>query len=167
MDSNGEIIVNGGILVAVGMSEMAESPSDNSAQNSVSATFDDTCDGGTLVTLSDNSGNEIISFSPAKKFDNIVISSPDIKTGTAYTFYTGGTSSANENYGLYENGGYNNDGTESGNFTAENVVSYVGKQSMMGGGFGGRDGGMHEPPQNQDGMPEMPDMDKKDFRHHQ
>lgn len=167
LDSNGEIIVNGGILVAVGMSEMAESPSDTSAQNSVSATFDDTCDGGTLVTLSDNSGNEIISFSPAKKFDNIVISSPDIKTGTAYTFYTGGTSSANENYGLYENGGYNNDGTESGNFTAENVVSYVGKQSMMGGGFGGRDGGMHEPPQNQDGMPEMPERDGKDFRHHQ
>ena len=164
LDSNGEIIVNGGIVVAAGMSAMAESPVDASAQNSVSATFDNSYDGGTLVTLSDDSGNEIISFSPAKKFDNIVISSSDIKTGTAYTFYTGGTSSANENYGLYENGGYNNDGTESGTFTAESVVSYVGKQSMMGGGFGG---GMHEPPQNQDGMPEMPDMDKKDFRHHQ
>lgn len=164
LDSNGEIIVNGGIVVAAGMSAMAESPVDTSAQNSVSATFGNSYDGGTLVTLSDDSGNEIISFSPAKKFDNIVISSSDIKTGTAYTFYTGGTSSANENYGLYENGGYNNDGTESGTFTAESVVSYVGKQSMMGGGFGG---GMHEPPQNQDGMPEMPDMDKKDFRHHQ
>lgn len=167
LDSNGEIVVNGGTVVAVGMSEMAESPADGSSQNSVSATFDNSSDGGTLVTLSDDSGNEIISFSPAKKFDNIVISSPDIKTGTAYTFYTGGTSSANETYGLYENGGYNNDGTESGSFTVESVVSYVGKQSVMGGGFGGRGGGMHEPPQNQDGMPEMPDMDKKDFRHRQ
>lgn len=162
LDSNGEILISGGTVVAVGMSGMAESPSENSTQNSVSATFDSTFDGGTLITLSDDSGNEIISFAPAKSFDNIVISTPDIKTGTAYTFYTGGTSSKSEAHGLYENGGYNNDGTESGNFTAESVVSYVGKQSMMGGGFGGggmhmhgNDDGTHERP---DDMPEPPDM---------
>ncbi|MDE5558067.1 MAG: hypothetical protein K2J32_10340, partial [Ruminococcus sp.] len=163
LDSNGEIIVSGGTLVAVGMSQMAESPSENSTQNSVSATFDNTFEGGTLVTLLDSSGNEIISFAPAKSFDNIVISTPDIKTGTAYTFYTGGTSSKSEAHGLYENGGYNNDGTESGNFTAESYVSYVGRQSMMGGGFGGgggmhmhgNDDGTHERP---DDMPEHPDM---------
>ncbi|MDE6426632.1 MAG: carbohydrate-binding domain-containing protein [Ruminococcus sp.] len=169
LDSNGEIIVSGGTLVAVGMSQMAESPSENSTQNSVSATFDNTFEGGTLVTLLDSSGNEIISFAPAKSFDNIVISTPDIHTGTAYTFYTGGTTSSSEVHGLYENGGYNNDGTESGNFTAESYVSYVGKQSMMGGGFGGggmhmhgNDDGTHERP---DDMPEPPDMNGgHDFR---
>lgn len=166
LDSNGEIIVTGGIVLAAGMSEMAEYPSESSAQNCVSATFDSTFDGGTLVTLSDDSGNEIISFSPTKKFDNIVISSSGIKTGVTYTFYTGGTSSASENNGLYEIDGYNNDGTESGSFTVENVVSFVGTQSMMGGGgFGG--GRMHEPPQDENGMPEMPDRNGKDFRHHQ
>ncbi|MDE5770747.1 MAG: carbohydrate-binding domain-containing protein [Ruminococcus sp.] len=167
LDSNGEIIVTGGIVVAAGMSGMAEYPSESSAQNSVSATFDNTFDGGTLVTLSDDSGNEIISFSPTKKFDNIVISSPDIKRGVTYTFYTGGTSSAEEQHGLYVNGGYNNDGTESGSFTAESAVSFVGTQSMMGGGFGGGRGGMHEPPQDENGMHEMPDRNGKDFRHHQ
>ncbi|MDE6102223.1 MAG: carbohydrate-binding domain-containing protein, partial [Ruminococcus sp.] len=169
LDSNGEIIVTGGIVVAAGMSEMAEYPSESSAQNCVSATFDSTFDGGTLVTLSDDSGNEIISFSPTKKFDNIVISSSGIKTGVTYTFYTGGTSSASENNGFYEIGGYNNDGTESGSFTAENVVSFVGTQSMMGGGGfgGGNRGGMHEPPQDENGMSEMPDRNGKDFRHHQ
>ncbi len=169
LDSNGEIIVTGGTLVAAGMSEMAEYPSGTSSQNCVSATFDSTFDGRTLVTLSDDSGNEIISFSPTKKFDNIVISSSGIKTGVTYTFYTGGTSSASENNGLYEIGGYNNDGTESGSFTAENVVSFVGTQSMIGGGGfgGGNRGGMHEPPQDENGMPEMPDRNGKDFRHHQ
>lgn len=160
LDSNGEIVVTGGTLVAVGMSGMAESPSEDSTQNAVSATFDNTLKCGTLVTLLDSSGNEIISFKPAKSFDNIVISTPDIKTGTAYTFYTGGTSSKSEAHGLYENGGYNNDGTESGNFTAESVVSYVGRQSMMGGGFGR--GGMHERP---DDMPEPPDINGgRDFK---
>lgn len=149
LDSNGEINVNGGVLVAAGMSAMAESPADTSEQNSVSATFDTTLNGGTLVTLSDNDGNEIISFAPEKSFDNIVISSPDIQTGMTYTFYTGGTSSADQKYGLYENGGYNSDGTESGSFTADSVTSYVGKQT---GGFGR---GMKQPP---DGMP-----DRKDF----
>lgn len=168
LDSNGEIIVNGGVLLAAGMSGMAECPSDSSSQNCVSATFDNTYSGGTLITLSDDSGNEIISFSPQKSFDNIVISSPDIKNGVTYTLYTEGSSSSEEQYGLYVNGGYNNDGTESGSFTVESVVSYVGKQSMMGGGFGGGDRGeMREPPTDENGMPEMPDRDGKDFRHDQ
>ncbi|MBD5159609.1 MAG: carbohydrate-binding domain-containing protein [Ruminococcus sp.] len=157
LDSNDEIIVSGGTLVAVGMSGMAESPSESSTQNTVSVTFDSTFDGGTLVTLLDDSGNEIISYKPAKSFDNIVISTPDIKTGTAYTFYTGGTSSESEVHGLYVTGGYNNDGTEAGNFTVESSVSYVGRQSGMGGGFGGG-GGMHMHGERPDDMPEPPDM---------
>ncbi|MDE6670667.1 MAG: carbohydrate-binding domain-containing protein [Ruminococcus sp.] len=158
LDSNGEIIVSGGTLVAVGMSGMAESPSEKSTQNSVSATFDSTFDGGTLVTLLDDSGNEILSYQPAKSFDNIVISSPDIKTGTTYTFYIGGTSfNGDSGHGLYDTGGYNNDGTEAGSFTAESNVSYVGRQSGMGGGFGGG-GGMHMHGERPDDMPEPPDM---------
>ncbi|MDE6834481.1 MAG: carbohydrate-binding domain-containing protein [Ruminococcus sp.] len=156
LDSNGEIIISGGTLVAVGMSGMAESPSEKSTQNAVFATFDSTFDAGTLITLLDDSGNEIISYEPAKSFDNIVISSPDMKTGQTYTFYTGGTTSASEVHGLYETGGYNNDGTEAGNFTVESSVSYVGKQSGMGGGFGG--GGMHMHGERPDDMPDPPDM---------
>lgn len=152
LDTNGEITVTGGTIVAAGMSGMAECPTDTSTQNSISATFDSTYEGGTLITLTDDSGNEIISFAPEKSFDNIIISSPEIKTGTTYTFYTGGTSSASERYGLYENGSYNNDGTESGNVTIENVISYIGSQSMMGN-FGG---GMKQP--------DMSDMQDKKHR---
>ena len=155
LDSNGEIIVTGGVLLASGMSGMAESPSENSSQNCVSATFDSTYESGTLVTLSDDSGNEVISFAPQKSFDNVIISSPDIKIGTSYKLYTGGSSSSSEQHGFYENGGYNNDGTEAGAFTAESSVSLVGTQSAMGGGFG-HGGGMKQPPQDGNGVPEMP-----------
>lgn len=153
LDSNGEIIVNGGTLIAAGMSQMAESPSDNSGQNSISVTFDSILDGGTLVTLSDSDGNEILSFAPEKSFDNIIISSPDIKTDMTYTLYTGGTSSADQKYGLYQKGCYNSDGTESGSFTVNNVTSYVGKQQA--GGFGR---GKKQPPDNMPG--------RKDFGQH-
>ena len=145
LDGNSSINVSGGLLIAAGSSGMAEYPDDTSTQNCVSYTFDSALEGGTLVTLLDSSGNEILSFAPGKQFVNIVISSPDIKSGETYTFYTGGSSSSSETYGLYENGGYKNDGTKAESFTADNVVTTIGTQSAMGGGMmngGGRGGNM-------------------------
>ena len=143
LDSNGSITVTGGLLIAAGMSGMAEYPGSGSTQNSVSATFTETFEGGTLITLTDESGKEIFSFAPSKTFNNIIISSPEIKTGSTYKIYTGGSSSAKaDSFGYYAAGGYKNDGTEAGSFTAENVTSFIGTQSMMGGGFGGHGGGM-------------------------
>lgn len=139
LDGNSSITVSGGLLIAAGSSGMAEYPDDTSTQNCVSYTFDSTLEGGTLVTLLDSSGNEILSFAPEKQFSNIVISSPDIKSGETYTFFTGGSSSAKETYGLYENGGYKNDGTEAESFTADSIVSTIGTQSTMGGGMMGGD----------------------------
>lgn len=174
LDGNSDIIVTGGLIIAAGSSQMAEAPAESSSQNSVSATFSQSFSGGTLITLADSSGNEILSFAPAKTFQNIVISSSEIKKDETYTFYTGGTSSADETYGLYEKGGYNNDGEENESFTAENVTSYIGSQGMTSGGMHG--GGKHpdmqegfgdgnppempdglEPPTGSDGQPEFPD----------
>lgn len=174
LDGNSDIIVTGGLIIAAGSSQMAEAPAESSSQNSVSATFSQSFSGGTLITLADSSGNEILSFAPAKTFQNIVISSSEIKKDETYTFYTGGTSSADETYGLYEKGEYNNDGEENESFTVENVTSYIGSQGMTSGGMHG--GGKHpdmqegfgddnppempdglEPPTGSDGQPEFPD----------
>lgn len=145
LDSNSGIVVTGGTIIASGSSGMAEAPDSSSTQNSVSATFDSTVSAGTLVTLTDDSGNEIVSFTSVKDFNNVVISSADLNTGSSYTFYTGGsTSGSADKYGIYSTG-YKGDGTESGSFTANDKISYIGKQSMMGGGFGGRGGGMGSP----------------------
>lgn len=145
LDSNGKISVSGGLLVAAGSSGMAESPDSSSSQNSVSANFGQELSGGTLVTLTDSNGNEVLSFAPSKRYSHIVISSPDIKTGEKYILYTGGTSSSKNTNGLYETGGYKNDGTEAGSFTAESSVSFIGQQSGFGGGFGGHGGGGKRP----------------------
>ena len=154
LDSNGEITVTGGTVIAAGNSAMAEAPSEKSEQNSVSATFDSNFKGGTLVTLTDSDGKELLSFAPAKSFNNIVISTPDLVKGETYKFYTNGTSSAEQNYGLYKTGGYKGDGDESGSFTVESAVSYVGERSGFGGGknFGGR-----EMPTGENGEFTMPD----------
>ena len=137
LDGNAGITVNGGLLIAAGSSGMAECPDTSSGQHSVSVTLDSTQAAGTLVTLCDGSGNEILSFAPSKTFNNVIISSPDIKDGETYTIYTGGTSSSEGEHGL-STGGYNGDGSEAGSFTADDMISFIGSQGMMnGGGFGG------------------------------
>lgn len=159
LDGNNGITVTGGTLIASGASGMTEAPDKNSTQNSVSATFDSTISPGTLVTLTDDNGKEIISFTSVKTFNNVVISSADLSTGATYTFYTGGSSDGSaDSYGVYSSG-YKNDGTEAGSFTVTDVVSYVGQKSMMGGGRGGmgRNGGGFQMPTDENGNVMTPD----------
>ncbi|MDE5853603.1 MAG: carbohydrate-binding domain-containing protein [Ruminococcus sp.] len=143
LDSNNKITVTGGMLIAAGSSQMAEYPNNSSTQYVVSSTFDSIQQAGTVVKLIDENRNEIINFTSAKTFDNIIISSPDILKDKTYTFYL-------------------ND-TESESFTTNEIITTVGKQSTMGGGFGrgGRgDRGDFQPTTNENGEFEMP---KKNF----
>ena len=137
LDGNGKMLVNGGVLIAAGSSGMAETPSEKSAQYCVSAGIGSTQQAGTLVTLIGENG-DILSFAPSKTFDHIVISTPEIEQGGTYSIEIGGSSSAENIYGLYKKGAYDEKGTAVGSFTAENVVSYVGERSAMGGFGGGR-----------------------------
>ena len=152
LDADGEIIVTGGLIIAVGSSQMAEYPGDSSTQYSVSATFDSLQKASTNIKLIDEGDNEIINFTSAKSFDNIVISSPDIIKDKTYTFYL--------------------DDTESESFTASDIISFVGKQSMMGGGVShgrqgnrGMDGSMgdFQPTTNENGEIEIPNKNDKNF----
>lgn len=140
LDSNGEITVTGGLLIAAGSSGMAEAPGSGSSQYTVSVAFDSSYSGGTLVTLLGSDGEEILSYAPSKTFSHIVISSPGLEKGGTYTLCTGGSSGSAKEYGLYESGGYKNDGDKAESFTADSVVTYVGEQSMMGGGGMGKGG---------------------------
>lgn len=160
LDGNNEIVVTGGTVIAAGSSGMAEAPGKSSSQYSVSANLGNELEAGTIVTLTDESGKEIISYAPSKKFSHIVISCSEIKSGKTYKLMTGGSSSAKSENGLYKAGGYKNDGEECGSFTADDITSYIGSQGM-GGGFGGGHHGMggkpdgFEPPTNENGEPDM------------
>lgn len=90
LDYNNYFTVTGGYLVVAGSSGMAQNISDSSTQcGALMAVSGGTA--GTPVTVADADGNVIISFTPAKSYNVLNISTPDMKTGTTYTIYQNGT----------------------------------------------------------------------------
>lgn len=76
--------INGGTVVAVGSSGMAEDVSSDSKQQVAFVKLDSQADAGD-VTLKDADGNEIISYTAQKKYDCVIISTADLKAGQIYT----------------------------------------------------------------------------------
>ena len=134
LDYDGKFEISGGLLIAAGSSGMAQSPSDTSKQNSINVF--NSVSANTLLHIEDESGNELITFSPSKSVSSIVISSANIKTGTNYKIYTGGESTGTVTDGLYSEGSYSG-GTEGDSFTVSSTVTNVGASA---GGFGGPGG---------------------------
>lgn len=87
LDYDGEFRISGGSLIAIGSAGMAQSPSTESTQCSVSITLDSTVDANKEVSLKDKDGNVIISFITKKQAQNIIISSPEIKHVSNYELY--------------------------------------------------------------------------------
>ena len=107
--------INGGILVAAGSIGMATAPTSGSTQYSVNAAFSTTYNGGTKVTVKDSSGNEVLTYTPAKNFQSFVFSTDKLKSGETYTIYAGDT--------------------QEGTFTVSDITTTVGNVSSgMGGG---------------------------------
>lgn len=84
-------IVNGGTLVAVGSSGMAEEFDAESTQGFVLVRLDQTAEEGSLVTLTDESGKELISYTAAKTFNCVEISCAELIEGQTYTLTVGET----------------------------------------------------------------------------
>ena len=121
--------VTGGLLVAAGMSEMAEnfSVADQGTIliNSSSTSSKDT------VTLTDSDGNTLVSWTPDKTYNSVLITCPEIKQGETYTIACGDTTAE---------------------VTMDELIYGDGKGQMGMGGFnfgGGRGGGMKDPGGNQ------------------
>ncbi|HWO53754.1 MAG TPA: carbohydrate-binding domain-containing protein [Paenibacillus cookii] len=138
LDYDGTFEQSGGLLVAAGSAGMAQAPSESSSQLSVLMTFPGTVKAGTLVTLADGKGTPVLSFAPAKDIQSIVISTPDLKSGNTYAFYTGGQSSGTAKDGLYAQGKLTG-GTKIVSFKLGEAVTYVNESGVTtgGGGFGG------------------------------
>jgi hypothetical protein len=93
LDYNGTAEITGGILVAAGSAGMAQAPGMSSSQNSLLVYYTSAQAAGTLVNLSDEDGNSILTFSPSKTYQSIVISLPELKQEQTYTLSSGGSSS--------------------------------------------------------------------------
>ncbi|QWW19519.1 carbohydrate-binding domain-containing protein [Schaalia sp. 19OD2882] len=116
LDSNGGITVTGGTLVAVGSAGMAETPA-TGGQGFVAATVGGSA--GSTVTVTDASGAKITSFTAAKEFASVVVSTPKITNGSSYTVSVDGSSTQ--------------------------VTAGEGGHGGMGGPGGGRPGGPGRP----------------------
>ncbi|MCR4762419.1 MAG: carbohydrate-binding domain-containing protein [Lachnospiraceae bacterium] len=150
LDYGIEGVITGGTLIAAGSAGMAEGFVDSSTQYSLLVNFDETVSGGTTVTLTDESGNTILTATPVKDYRSVVFSSPDLKQGT-YTVTAG---------------------TQEVTAEIDSICTRVGQGGFGGkNGFGGRDGsggrgGMNgERPSFGDGQtpPELPDGELPSF----
>lgn len=89
LDYDGEAVITGGTVAAVGMSGMAQNFGSSSTQCSALVNLSETLDAGTEIELKDSNGNTVIAYTAAKKFNSVVISCAGLKTGETYTFTAG------------------------------------------------------------------------------
>lgn len=139
LDYDGTFNISGGLLIASGSSGMVQGPSEGTGQYSVIMNFSSVQEAGTLLSLVDQDGNEVVTFAPNKQFQSVVISSPDIKKDMTYTLYTGGTSTGTAINGLYLDGVYSKE-TEVVSITITNDITWLSESGETTGnqGFQGR-----------------------------
>lgn len=85
---NAAAYINGGTVVAVGSSDMMEAFDDSSEQAVMSVSVS-AGSAGDEIKLLDSDGNELISFTAAKTYDAVIISTADLAQGETYTLVTG------------------------------------------------------------------------------
>lgn len=140
IDTGSGATITGGTVIAVGSSGMAENFTTDSTQCAMLVNLSETL--SDKVVLKDSKGKEIISYEPAKTYNSVVISTPDIKTGETYTLSCGNTDTS-----------------------VEMTSTIYGESNGMGGGHGmggGRDGSFKKGNRSdnfQGGNTEMPSGD--------
>lgn len=142
--------MNGGVLIAAGSSGMVQTPTDSSTQNSVLISYSQIQQAGTTVKILDGNGNTIVESTPAKSFQAILVSSPDLKIDAAYQLYSQDTKTA--------------DFTLTKNIM---TISETGEEVTVGGfGQPGQGGGRGMKPGMQNGeVPVMPEGERPaDFK---
>jgi hypothetical protein len=130
IDYNVCFALNGGTLIAVGSAGMAQNASTSSTQASVLIGLSSSTTSS--LTLIDSDGNVICHFEPTKKYQTIVISSPNLSLKTNYKLYLGGNiTNADEITDGYCVGCTYITGSLSQSFTLAQKISSVGTSSTM------------------------------------
>ena len=141
--------ISGGTLIAAGSSQMAQTISTTSAQNAVNVSFTEYQKAGQNVSLLDKAGKAIISFTPSKNYQTVLISSPALKTNSTYTYVFGDTLEKKGVDGLAQNV-TSTGGTTVSDFTISSVVTYLNESGVTTEKVGER--GMRGPDGKRDGQ---------------
>ena len=89
-ENGGVCRINGGTVVACGSSTMLETMSENSAQPSL-LYAGTTQAAGTEITLQDSSGETLLTYAAPNGFSAVLVSCPEMQTGSTYTLTLGDT----------------------------------------------------------------------------
>ncbi len=156
LDFDGTFTINGGVLMAFGSSGMLETPT--TAQNGCCiVTTLGTVSANSAFSLTDSSGNVIMSYIPTKNYASAIVYSSDIKSGSTYTVTAGSTTqSITVNSNVTTNGvsgGFG--GGQNGGFGGGQRGGQPGGSAPDGNGsFGdGQQGGKQQGGNQQGGMP--------------
>ncbi len=118
LDAGIEISMQGGTVIAVGASGMAEGLGSSSGVCNLNVYFSSTQAAGTLIEVKNSAGEVILSHTSAKAFNHMAAGSEALTPGETYTIYL--------------------DGAEYQTFTISNVMTTLGNtntnQNMMPGG---------------------------------
>ena len=120
LDYNGTAQITGGTIIACGAVGMEQGFDDTSTQYSALYDLSSTIAANTEVTVSDSSGNVLLSYTPTKTWQSMVFSSADLKQGETYTITAGSVSET---------------------VTLDSINTSNATGSGMGGGMGGGRGG--------------------------
>lgn len=90
IDYDGTFDVSGGTLLIAGSSGMAQGISDNSAQNALMVVFDQQQEAGTTFEIVSADGTSIVSATPAKSYQCILVSADTLIQDLEYTVKSNG-----------------------------------------------------------------------------
>lgn len=124
IDFDGSFDMDAGFLVAVGSSQMSEAPESSSSQYAFLINFRSQLSSGVIVHVEDADGNDIVTYEPHKAYQSLVFSSDDLKNGSTYTVYTGGSASGTATDGLYDLESYSG-GTKVTEFTISSKITTI------------------------------------------
>ena len=91
-------------VAAAGGARMTLSASEDASQPSVLIACESAQQAGTLVSLQNESGLNVLAYAPSKPVQTLLLSSPELKTGGAYSVLLGGSSTGTQQDGLYLGG---------------------------------------------------------------
>lgn len=157
LDYDSEFNMTCGYLIAAGSVGMVQTPSESSSQNILNVTLTSK-EANSLIHIEDTNGNEVLTFAPSKTYSSVVVCTPEIKEGTTYNVYSGGSSTGTATDGLYVDGTYSG-GSQIGSQSVSSSVTNVTESGASassgmgghqgGGGRGGMSGGKGEMGSNQ------------------
>jgi hypothetical protein len=123
IDFNGTFNISGGYLIAGGTNSNMNKPmSSTSTQYGLYALTSSVVSANTIFRIQDSSGNDLVTFKPVRNAYSFLFSSLNLKTGTTYSIYVGGTCTGTLKDGLYSGGTYSG-GTLKKSFTISNKVT--------------------------------------------